>query len=1099
MNRGSLVAALIVVFFSLRFLPPAAQGAPQPPASASPPPSPPLTDAGAPRATPPPPPDACARGRNLLEEYATLYGEPTDAGLEAARERFLNVVALVPDPIESGLAEDFDSVLEGIDEALSDGIAASRGGAGTEVPYVRDRSWLPWRGDDATKRANACWRTQPGVVLYRPTVGPDTHRAVAVWLVGETPAWGVRREAFEAALALADEHSDLEHRGTFWILGPTFSGSADSLAAALHRRALAPRDGGAPPHFEVSSGTATNPGVGDKLAARDPPGAAGGAATTGPPAAAARLPPMLLYLRARGGDTKDRPTANDPERPCTIDILSESQTGYGTTIGNSGKDRYDVCWNGVKFPPNLRTLREAYDALPGSTDGGLRAPLGSAAGAPASGNDLSGQTAAVHDLDLQEVLREVSEKRVRFVGILATDPDDIVFLAARIHEQLPDVQLFTLGSDMRFLHPDNSRAMNGVLVAHAGKAPKRSDQWSTVLESETVRNVYLAGRHLFTGEPAAHGPVVISLVGNGSFWQVGPDPDATVGPAPTDFGDALALPGNTRAPPSFTFVALLSALVFVGVAALVFAPCVTSWGWLRERLESVQTVGFLRHRGRLWGLIGPCEHQDLDAQDHLVTAALLCVTLCPPVLMVVSRFARSPAPRAHVALEVSIAALGIAVVLWSVSIFRGWRHADWGTRIITLLATVASGIALGIGCGPPREATYNLMSGGSAVLAALIALGIFSLGLWCWRVRLRFLDAHRFGRPAKGDPSFAKMNPPIAAALGGATGLAAIEARVMRVIDRPWTSYFAIPAAIHVLLGMSILWPAVIKPPHTFEPGWRNGLLVSLGCLALLPIVGNLSRLIATWVAFRRLLVRLAAWPGMAALERLPPRLARPLEAQLALSGSEIADLTCVLAALRPIATVRTDVETTYDACKTLLDDELRYEAGDPTIADDAGRRADLVKRLLDASSKLAGTGADGSQARAQCDDYTAALLAVFVPRYVRHFRVYIPPLIVGSVLAALMTSLYFIQPARLITSVIFVWVAGIVFSVFVVYVSLDRDPVIRAIGKRAGDSSSWNLALLRRVLTWGVFPLGSLLAAQYPDFAFRITSLLDELTKGFR
>jgi hypothetical protein len=70
---------------------------------------------------------------------------------------------------------------------------------------------------------------------------------------------------------------------------------------------------------------------------------------------------------------------------------------------------------------------------------------------------------------------------------------------------------------------------------------------------------------------------------------------------------------------------------------------------------------------------------------------------------------------------------------------------------------------------------------------------------------------------------------------------------------------------------------------------------------------------------------------------------------------------------------------------------------------------------------------------------------------------------------------------------------------VFVVYVSLDRDSVISAMGKREADAITWNWSFLQRMVTWGVFPLASMLAAQYPEFSFWVSNLFDSLAKGFR
>jgi hypothetical protein len=91
------------------------------------------------------------------------------------------------------------------------------------------------------------------------------------------------------------------------------------------------------------------------------------------------------------------------------------------------------------------------------------------------------------------------------------------------------------------------------------------------------------------------------------------------------------------------------------------------------------------------------------------------------------------------------------------------------------------------------------------------------------------------------------------------------------------------------------------------------------------------------------------------------------------------------------------------------------------------------------------------------------------------------------------------VEPQRLIASVVFVWVAAFVLSVFLVYVALDRDAVISAIDKTTAGTVSWNWALAQRILAWGLFPMASLLAAQYPQFASWISALFDVVAKGFR
>jgi hypothetical protein len=517
-------------------------------------------------------------------------------------------------------------------------------------------------------------------------------------------------------------------------------------------------------------------------------------------------------------------------------------------------------------------------------------------------------------------------------------------------------------------------------------------------------------------------------------------------------------------------------------------------------------------------MIAPCDHVDLGAQDHLVTASLLCVSACAPLVMLVSTFAHDGATPNHFRC-VALAVLTISAIatMWRKAP-RNWRDADVGTRVITVAVTTASVLALGVVCRRPSDATFHLMSGGSPVLVALVGLTIFTVAGLCWRMRLRFLDFHRFGVCANGNHHFLNAKPPIAQALGedddhSPTGLVEIERSLLRVIERPWSGLFAVPALVHLLLVVSIAIPLVLKPPRTFEPGWRNSLLVAFVCLAFLPVTGNLSRLLATWFALRPLLRRLAAHSGLDALRRLPPRLARPIEVQLSLSGSETIDLAYPLVALRGLSKLGRELSSRYSECKNLLEEELQYETGTDNMPGRASnaldttegvraltRRAELVERMLQTSSELSrSTAAQSSATRALIDEYIASLVAVFLPRYVRHFRLYFPPLIVGSVLTTLMTSLYFVQPQSLMMGILSVWVTVIVLTLFIVYISLDRDPIVSAMGNRPADAVTWNWSLLRRVFAWGAFPLLSLLAAQHPEIGFWVSGVFEWVAKGLR
>ncbi|HLK39332.1 MAG TPA: hypothetical protein VKU41_21375, partial [Polyangiaceae bacterium] len=206
--------------------------------------------------------DSCSAGRRAIAQYLDLYRRGACAG----HTPFHSLIALVPDPTDSGRSDWFDSALEGVEEAVAAGLAGA-GPPGAATTYVRDRDWLPWPGADTAKRQARCWPSNPGVVLYRPANTPCTEPGFLVLLVGETPTWGVRAEQLTAALDQIDELEAWERKERlpeYRILGPTFSGSAASLAAVLRSRSDPSRG---PASFAIVSGSATNPHVGETLEA----------------------------------------------------------------------------------------------------------------------------------------------------------------------------------------------------------------------------------------------------------------------------------------------------------------------------------------------------------------------------------------------------------------------------------------------------------------------------------------------------------------------------------------------------------------------------------------------------------------------------------------------------------------------------------------------------------------------------------------------------------------------------------------------------------------------------------------------------------------
>jgi hypothetical protein len=345
---------------------------------------------------------------------------------------------------------------------------------------------------------------------------------------------------------------------------------------------------------------------------------------------------------------------------------------------------------------------------------------------------------------------------------------------------------------------------------------------------------------------------------------------------------------------------------------------------------------------------------------------------------------------------------------------------------------------------------------------------------------------------------FSNGPTPIARLLGQGphSELDEIEKRLLRVLRSPWGAAPIIPSVVDGLLVLSIGYVLVAKPPLTFENGFRHWILIAFVCACIVPITTAFARILVTGQALKSLLRALACLPVVGALRNLPPELARRLEAQLARGGREVGELSYPVQTLERIG----DEEPAFrdearDAARELAH-ELAHEAGAP---EHEGQKACtphgpavLVHQLLDIAGRLAKLRPGATPAgRELIDEYQARLLAIFVARYVRHLRLTVPAVLVGSVLAVLMTSLYFVQPQRMISTICFLWISGMVIGIVGMYVALARDHVISNIGQTTAGSVTPSIGLAVRVIGAALVPLAGLLATRYPEFAYWVSQAL--------
>ena len=499
--------------------------------------------------------------------------------------RFL--IATVPDPIDSHLAQSFDRAVDTIQNGMQDS------------GYILDRFSLPWKRDgqarwnisrllpgapegflsvNAKTMPSDLHRSMPGTLLFRATKRRDQsvgEELVVVFLIGETPTSGVQRVALNRTLE-AIEDCPKKAKGLpclkscdspeIRIIGPYFSGSTDSLHHLLwawnrrHKKKI-----------EIVSGSATADQNWNELRSADEEkkqvGDVSFRATVVPDIALTgafnkflreRLhvePKYKVALFVEGGTSygsgyKDIAsgevkTSSDSGKVTTSNkVRTPADSGKVTTPRDvrevkqpedpeasqpGSKEPADADRNFrfvVSFPLHVSQLRGAYEkggslrnpapargAPRQSLELGLDAPEGATRDIlPAQDAQMTANTA---DLVLTSSLEAIRREEIRFVGIAASDPRDILFLARKIRENAANVTLFTFGADLLYTHPDYQRYLRGMLVITpyplfpANQSWTGSKQVRLAFAGSTEEGIYNAVQYQLRGSHPAKPPALL--------------------------------------------------------------------------------------------------------------------------------------------------------------------------------------------------------------------------------------------------------------------------------------------------------------------------------------------------------------------------------------------------------------------------------------------------------------------------------------------------------------------------------------------------------------------------------------------------------------
>ena len=389
--------------------------------------------------------------RHNTELFMALFraGNSGSSSPAAAKVRFL--IATIPDYADSNSGWMADSVLSGIQHAMS------RGGYSLDRFRLVDWSPTEARPNVAATESRAHER-QPGALIFRRVqlsnnTGQDVHASITefyvVLLAPETATAGIHAVALRNAVEFVGRWNRKSNdAGWLQIVGPTFSGSVPSLAQVVGSEGTK--------YFPASkiiviSGAANADANRSKFTSLARSAEIRYATTV--PKTSDILATAQHFLSSKGFDS-DR-TA----------LLIESNTAYGEDATSGRRE------NIFRFPLHVSQLRNDMPAAPATAVTfslapavplSLRESKPPSDQLPALRPILTSPTVAV---TIKRIFDAVRHKGIHAVGIVATDVRDVLFLSRELKQTAPDVQLFILGSHALYLHPDFRPYLRGALVA----------------------------------------------------------------------------------------------------------------------------------------------------------------------------------------------------------------------------------------------------------------------------------------------------------------------------------------------------------------------------------------------------------------------------------------------------------------------------------------------------------------------------------------------------------------------------------------------------------------------------------------------------------
>jgi hypothetical protein len=1022
---------------------------------------------------------AKTRGDHLKEILAAAKADDYDL-------RFM--VALVPAPPDQRLDQALEAIQKGFAQSESSRSIPPR------PDYLLDRVWLPWADADAAKARSA--QKAPGLLLFR---GSAPHSLAMVFLISETPKSGIQKRAFAGALDLIADLQDAAIEPEVAILGPSFSGSVESLRLAI--LGWRTRRGDLPGlTLKAASGSATAAGLDEVFSDLD----VSFCRTV--------LPDDTLHDEAfaflsgqMGWDLR------------RVALLTEADTDYGQKFLATEKQEEDQPGQTrahppvvmIPFPSHISDLRNAVEGVekaqaPKAAVENPIPPDHPVLDLDLSDRDPAGDlvptfsplTTYSNDLMLSNLLGTIAREGIRYVGIVATDVKDKLFLAEEVRRLAPDVVLFTFDNNLLYAYPQYAETTDGMLVFSSAPLFTQGAPWLPAspedrrgtlrrqFSGEFQQGVFEAVRYLLGARPVPVPQAWISAVGNGAMWPIARLADRT---SP---GSAASRLCGTRVPSGLNEAG--SASVGSGFAGkddlqillVAVILCLLARGLNRAAL--LETVA------------GAPRDPVLGSRRLLVMGAVLLAGAAGVLLAVgsIPLWARLFTPSPRVALISAQWAYLLALTLTYALLVRNAARAAHGERIDPLRGTAWSlGSALAFAliilgiwevCVPGNQIQFfhlrarALASG----LSPLVPLSAVGGAVYVW-LRSELLRRRLMVRLATDCPLDALADPALA-------GSQPILESFRELLAHTFPSGFRSWALPLVAFGppVFLLWWTV-QPIGETKGFGRLFVLFLAGALALSAL--SFYRFVRLWQGTRRLLHRLdEASPAVAqSFEEISKEVDwRPIKS----FGWQLPPFrTLVLSAqkLRLLVDAgRLTVERYPDSLDVPLKAMFETERDGGSVQEIENRNA-LGRLFARACLDLRGQLGEPD---------VRQFLALRVTAYLRYLFAHMRNCLIGALtswlLALLAITAYVFEPKHFVSLAAWLALALAVGVIAWIFLQMDRNPTLSRIGGTTPGQVTFDRVFLTKLLTYVGIPALGLIATQFPQIGRVLGTVVGQLLR---